>query len=341
MPGVNILSFQRALGMSGSPHLLLGNGFSIACKRDIFLYRALLAEAGLEAKCPAARKVFDVFGTTDFEAIIQKLEDTAKIIPLYDKKLTKAPKRISDDAHCIREALIRTLTDKHPESPDAITVEQYRACRRFLFKFKNIYTLNYDLLLYWALMQREVDNLAIPCNDGFVQAEDGGEDYVIWEPNQNKQNIFYLHGALHLFDAKTEVHKYTWVNTGVKLITQIRKAMDARLFPIFVSEGESSDKLNKIMHNSYLSRARRSFANITGDLFIFGHSLAPNDEHILKLIEKGKLSSIFVGLYDAPDSKAGKAIVNRANRMATARTGRRSSLAVHYFDARSANVWGT
>ena len=32
---------------------------------------------------------------------------------------------------------------------------------------------------------------------------------MTWEPGRHAQNIHYLHGALHIFDAQTEVQKYT------------------------------------------------------------------------------------------------------------------------------------
>ena len=43
--------------------------------------------------------------------------------------------------------------------------------------------------------------------------------------NTDRQNIHYLHGALHLFDAGSELKKFTWVNTGRRLTEQIREAL--------------------------------------------------------------------------------------------------------------------
>ena len=56
--------------------------------------------------------------------------------------------------------------------------------------------------------------------------EDFDASYVVWEPeNSHGQNIHFLHGALHIFDAGSEIQKYTWNNTGVRLIEQIRNAL--------------------------------------------------------------------------------------------------------------------
>src|SRR6202035_1072609 len=134
-------------------------------------------------------------------------------------------------------------------------------------------------------------------DDGFRTPNEGSTDFVSWDIEKtDSQNLFYLHGALHIFDAGSELQKFTWINTGIKLIEQIRNALDDKKFPLFVSEGTSSEKMDKIMHSNYLSRGMRSFSKIGGNLFIYGHSLADNDKHILNLIPKSKIKRLFVSL---------------------------------------------
>ncbi|MGE4489049.1 MAG: DUF4917 family protein, partial [Kiritimatiellales bacterium] len=205
------------------------------------------------------------------------------------------------------------------------------------------YTLNYDLLLYLALMQDEVDSLKIECDDGFRHPEDGEHDYVVWDAaDSTTQNIFYIHGALHVFDAGAELQKYTWSNTGIALVDQIRESLANNCYPIYVSEGTSDEKMQRIMHSAYLSRAIRSMIQVTGSLFVYGHSLADNDQHILRLIERGKVTRLFISLYGAPDSRENKRIIKRANIMSNERslTGSKKQLAVYFYDAQSAKVWG-
>jgi len=163
---------------------------------------------------------------------------------------------------------------------------------------------------------------------------------VVWEPHQSHgQNSWFLHGALHVFDSGTEIQKYTWINTGIRLIEQIRDALERDLYPLFVAEGTSSEKIARIKHSDYLAKAYRSFSEITGCLFIYGHSLADNDAHFLKRIEKGKLRHIFVGVYGDPGSDENKRIISKANAMATARAPSKP-LSVSFYDAASAKVWG-
>ena len=124
---------------------------------------------------------------------------------------------------------------------------------------------------------------------------------------------------------------------------QIRASLNEGRFPLFVSEGITQGKFERIRHSAYLHKGLRSFAEIcrtTGaSLFIFGHSLASNDTHILKQIEKGKIGQIYVSLYGNPASDSNRGIIARAQRMAAVRD-QRYPLNVRFFDAGSANVWG-
>ncbi|MBF0341551.1 MAG: DUF4917 family protein [Magnetococcales bacterium] len=146
---------------------------------------------------------------------------------------------------------------------------------------------------------------------------------------------------MHLFDTGPDLVKYTWSRTGVRILDQVRQALDERKYPLFVAEGASRDKLTKIMHSAYLHKALRSFSAVTGSLFIYGHSLAENDEHILRLIEKGTLRDVFVSLYGDHTNPANRKIISRARRMTDARekSKGRNRLDVHFFDADSTDMW--
>ncbi len=339
---MKLMSFAAALDAASrfsKKHLLLGNGFSIACRPDIFVYGKLFEQADFSKLSPSARKAFEALGTQDFEKVIKALRDAKAVLAAYSGIPLNLLQTLQDDADGLRELLVQTIAASHPEWPGEIQEHEYAACREFIGNFDNVYTLNYDLLLYWAQMHTEEGNEP-SSDDGFRKPEDDYEaSYVTWEPsNSHRQNTWFLHGALHLFDAGTEIQKYTWVNTGIRLIEQIRDALTRDYFPIFVAEGTSAEKLTRIRHNDYLAKAFRSFSEIGGALFVYGHSLAENDEHYLKKIERGRVSHLSVGIYGDPDSPANKAIIARAKRMNTPR--RRTTLEVQFFDAASARVWG-
>jgi hypothetical protein len=176
-------------------------------------------------------------------------------------------------------------------------------------------------------------------DDGFRRPEDGDAPYVVWEvQHTDEQNIHYLHGALHIYDAGHELQKYTWVNTNVPLIEQIRDALKANKYPIFVSEGTWKEKLDRIQHSNYLGRSYRSFAKIGGSLFMFGLSLAENDEHILTLMDDNKVKDVFIGVFGKPEDDWNKPMIARAVKLGAKRPGSRP-LKVHFYDAATAHVW--
>lgn len=338
---VPLLTFDEAIGSVGrQPHLLLGNGFSRACRNDIFAYDSLFERADFSSLTDFARSVFELLGTTDFELVMRSLRSAALLLRGRDPTLESVASDFERDADGLREVLVAAIAGHHPEFPAQIVAKSYESARQFLSHFKDIYTLNYDLLLYWALMQEEIPP-PVAHDDGFRTPDDGPREYVSWDIEKtNTQNVFYLHGALHVFDAPEKLVKYTWCNTGIRLIEQIRTALTQNYYPLFVAEGNSEQKYNRIRHSDYLSRSYRSFSNITDCLFVYGHSLADNDEHILRAIEKGRIKSLYVSVYGDPEEADNARIRGRAERMASLRP-RNRSLDIRFFDAESARVWSS
>lgn len=337
-----IFTLQEALKDSAAysrRHLLLGNGFSIACRPNIFAYGKLYEEADFSKLSPTARLAFEALKTQDFERVIKVLRDAKAVLAAYGGS-SAFLQTLEDDANGLRELLVQTIAASHPAWPGELTETEYTTCRAFLSHFDSTYTFNYDLLLYWVHMHTP-EGVQPSSDDGFRKSEDDFEaEYVVWEPGQShEQNMHYLHGALHVFDAGTEIQKYTWRNTGVRLIDQIRNALGKDYYPLFVSEGTSQEKYERIRHNDYLAKAYRSFSEIRGALFIYGHSLAENDEHYLKRIEKGKIEHLYVGLYGDPNSPGNKNIIRRAEKMVSVRRGK-VPLSVSYYDSATAKIWG-
>ena len=354
-----VITFQQALDDSRDcrkRNLLLGNGFSIACQPDIFHYGSLFGQADFSA-LPEVRRAFDVLGTQDFEVVIRALEDGSRLAPIYTPDIADAPQRMALHAAQLKELLVTTVAQNHPARPRNIDPARFHACREFLSHFLSgpmsgrVYTMNYDLLLYWSLMHDDNpfnDNPAtILTIDGFGSDDDDPDaDYVVWkaESTANQQCVHYLHGALHLYDAGTAVQKYTWSRRGVPLVEQARDAIAAGLYPVFVSEGESDRKLTKIRHSAYLQHSFKSFSSIMAQspqaLFVYGHSLAHNDDHVLTRIGRGKCRKVYVSLYGDPESDSNRDIIQRAEQLASMRH-RRFPMTLAFFDATTANVWGT
>lgn len=336
-----LFTFQEALEdaatRGGHKHALLGNGFSIACRPDRFTYGALLEEATFDDATVDIPTVFELLGTTDFERIIDLLRLSAALCERYgaDADVCEA---LNHDADVVRDALARVLASRHPDHHWDIEEDEYISVRAFLSHFERVYTLNYDMLLYWSVMQDK--GPTVSRNDGFAEAENLDAEYVTWYPYDtfSSQRIFYLHGSLHLYDRGPELAKITWSRTGIPLVDQIRVALEDQRYPLIVTEGTSEDKLDKILHSAYLNHAIRSFKSLKGSLFLYGLSLAPNDEHLLRRIEEGRTAALYVSIFGDETSPPNQAIVGRAEQLANQRDDR-SPLEVRFYDASTAHVW--
>ncbi len=373
---VRFIKFEEALAETSAKkrHLLLGNGFSIALFPDRFRYGALLDQADF-TELDEARLVFQSLDTTDFEVVIDALRRTLAVMPIYAHN-DAAEGKIAQHIEALKELLVRAIAGSHPERPSDVSEDQYRACRRFLANFVGesrvvenvkkqdyrgkIYSLNYDLLLYWTLLHDQVirwtgggpldviveDTEPLLHDDGFRAPPDDLEaTYVTWDAEgraSSSQNVHFLHGGLHLFDVGSELQKRCWERSGgIPLIDQIRDALAQGKYPLFVSEGNSAGKLRRIRHSGYLQRSLRSFAETmrvkNTCLFIFGHSLAGNDEHVLGKISRGLIPRMYVSYHG--DAAENHRLVAQAEAMAAMRS-REYPLDVAFFNAAEAAVWG-
>ena len=354
---MQLMAFAEAIADSegfSKRHLLLGNGFSIACRADIFHYGSLFEQADFSG-VPEVQAVFEALGTQDFEAAIRSLESGAKILPAYVAHGDSAVIKMLEHAAALKEILVETIAGNHPNIPSDIAETKFWACRQFLAHFLSgpkagqVFTLNYDLLLYWTLMHDDMpfdEPINLATNDGFGNDEDDPDaDYVVWqgETGAHDARVHFLHGALHLFDSGAELKKYTWIRTNVPLVDQARVAIAADAYPLFVAEGTSAKKKAKIRHNAYLYQG---FKQLTANakqgqhcFFIFGHSLAENDDHILNRLARGRFKKLYVGIYGDPDSPDNQRIIGRAMSLADQRH-QNWKLDAAFYDATSANIWG-
>ncbi len=348
------MTFQQVLDETEGRkrNAILGNGFSIACKPKIFTYASLFSRADF-TKNPELPKVFDALRTQDFEVAINALRNMSALLPIYMPGYPAPAIKMKEDAETLKKILIETVTKNHPDSPMDLDEDQYLACRLFLANFigsdkGKVFTLNYDLLLYWTVMHTDFssgDSVDLSARDGFGDDDaQSKEDYVTWQGEiaSSRSTLFYLHGALHLFDDGANLKKFTWVRTGDRLKKQSWEAISSGALPLFVSEGTTEAKMNKITHSAYLYQAYRALRNAafaTKDVFVvYGHSLADNDLHIFKALARGRFPVLYVSLFGDPNSLPNQEIVKQARKLEGLR--RSNPLEVKFFDAQSAAVWG-
>lgn len=323
---MNTFEEQIAASESEGPiSVLLGNGFSQAWDSSIFNYANLLAQADFGDGDAVIRALFASINTYDFEAVMKELLGADRVLSAYgqnDGLLT----RIRADQERLKDALIDAISSSHPDLPSRVADEQYVAVKTFLTRFEQIFTVNYDLLLYWARNKPDLGP-RFDSDDGFRQQQ-------TWRSHGTSQNVHFLHGGLHIYEHAADVRKHASTESGRTIIDQVRQNLRAGRFPLFVSEPTSERKKARINRSRYLRLCFDALRNLEGTLFVFGHSMDENDAHIFEQMESSQVSKVFVSIFGDESSPANR----RAMANAAALLGR-SGRTVGFYRAESAPVW--
>lgn len=333
---------DRLKSLKGKKSALLGNGFSMAYDPKRFSFTNLLKAAisgNIIDKNSHIAKIFEKLETADFEKVIKHLSSSISVSEIYYPDLNT--NEIKNDIRQLKKHLVNTITNNHPDNVLSLNNVVSESCAGFLSNFERIYNLNYDLLSYWVIMRHKQTH-DLKFSDGFGDDEDDIKDdikneYVTYQDITHE--LLFLHGGLHLFDRGTETIKLTFCRTSEALKKQIYKNLVSEIYPVFISEGTSKEKLEKIRHNYYLSHCYKALKSQPGSLVIFGTSLKSNDDHIKKAILDGKFTNIFIGVYSDEDFVAAEIFrdeVEEKNQQKKVK----SQKAVYLYDARSVNPWG-
>ncbi len=86
--------------------LLLGNGFSRAYENALFAYEALFQAAGLSTRL---NQIFELLGTTDFEAVMRALHQMQQLLLPYAVPEQHIAE-VQQDINLVRTSLIHALT---------------------------------------------------------------------------------------------------------------------------------------------------------------------------------------------------------------------------------------
>jgi hypothetical protein len=329
----------------GKQHVLLGNGFSMAFDPSIFGYAALAARATDKSLLSTGvSQLMARLGTPDFEATMRRLEAAITVLVALGESTYEATiVHLQEAVVELREALAHSIADLHPDHPNTIAVERYLSVRRFLQPFERIYTVSYDLLLYWALMQEIPDGALVhegrSHDDGFRDSRVDGDTTVLWDLyDPFAQCVFYLHGALHLYLGDDGLRKLTWIRTGERLIDQTREQLALGRYPHYVAESGSAEKLDRINRSAYLSRGLRSLSSVGGSIVIYGHSLDANDDHVLEAVVRSKVKRVAISIYGDPSTPANQRIIMTGQGL-PARRRSRVPLEVRFYDAADVHLW--
>lgn len=318
----DLIDFEEALARTADEDraLLIGNGFSA----EYFNYRDLLDKSGLEPGTPV-RDLFDALGTVDFETVVRTLEATIVVERVYGQ--ADHANQIEADAQTVREALVNSISSTHPAHRDELAFK-YDSSAAFLGNFSTVFTLNYDLLLYWVNLEK------LALKDGFGLGKPAGSFHGPFS-EEAYCHIYNLHGGLHLFESGAgEIMKAVHQGAGV-IATISKEIVEGRRFPLYVAEGTSSQKMRKINSVAYLRHCYDTLRANSAVLFVFGHSADENDAHIYRAIFASEAKQIFFGVFHPTDEKLKALDGQLAKYQRTAG----STTEYVFFDSESARVW--
>jgi hypothetical protein len=332
---------RQALG-NRRAHLLVGNGFSIACD-PVFSYSSLFEAAVNRGLSDRAQALFERLGSNNFEGVMRLLDDADWVARIYELIGASDHSGLQEDVEVIKATLVETIASSHLEHSGLVSDAKKQAALAFLGGYHSVFTTNYDLLLYWTVMSAAGTPMF---EDGFRSDPDDRDEtsLVFGQRIGDKPGLYYLHGALHLFLEGGNLRKHSWCRTGVRLIEQVREGLANQRYPVFVAEGAAEKKLEQIQRVGYLWYCLDKLRRIERPLVVFGHSLGSSDNHIWDAIaENRKLATVYVALHGGLDSDSGQAIRSAARQMQVRRLKfhAREPLEVVYFDSRTANVWGS
>ena len=270
--------------------ILIGNGASRAVSSG-FAYQSLFTvaqQASLSNPLTVnGVSLFEAFDTTNFERVLSYLISARLINGILGVDIGP----ISTAYQSVRTALIQAVHAVHIQW-EAIPEDTLLKIRAALKSYKFVYSTNYDLIAYWAVMKDQtgfVDYFFGPLFDA-SNTEVWGEDVT---------RLMFLHGALHLCRTNRGTLKRAGSWGGNILETFGDPVPDyPSAVPLFVSEGSSENKLASIRSNDYLSFVYGEFVSHSGGLVIVGQSLEPaHDQHLINAIRGRRGRRLAVAIY--------------------------------------------
>jgi hypothetical protein len=266
--------------------LLLGNGFSLILAPSLH-YNSLFEK--FIANCNSRDEgIFRSFETPNFEFILEKLSNAKDVNKIFGIGSSE----IKDAIGCLKEGLIKTIETVHPRWGK--TDQQHlRRIAAKLDRFKDIFTLNYDLYLYRIILilndEHRNGKKVQPYSDYFW--EDYDDKFLRFSSSKEFEGYrhpYYLHGALFLFRGLVDDLKLRRANFPEELIEVIGDTIREGRLPLFVSEGTYEQKWRAIRRSHYLEFALEKLKKSDNNLVIFGTSLSDPDAHIVNAIAQNK-----------------------------------------------------
>lgn len=319
--------------------LILGNGSSIAVNSS-FSYTNLFEKACNDSILNQISKdLFETLATTDFELVMNKLRQAYIINKVLQLDSGDVALHTYNN---IRQSLIKTIKEIHVQYADAAF--RIDSIRKFLEKFKTVISLNYDLLVYWAIMASN-DRKPYKMKDCFTNHIDGnlGFEYDIEKLRETYGDVsdptlvFYPHGNLILASNENNDELKIRIRNDTNLFDAIGDKWEHNYVPLFVSEGSSEQKLKAIRRSTYLNFIYENvLSHLEPTVIIYGWKLAEQEQHLIKKIfSNNKISNVYISMYLESNPEP----IDEQERIVSMLNRENGNMNIKFFDAASKNCW--
>ncbi|GBC61151.1 DUF4917 domain-containing protein [Desulfonema ishimotonii] len=282
--------------------LLLGNGASMAVDKK-FSYTSLLNEFAYKGFFNIEEiSLFDYFDTNDFEMILRFLWQSKHVnqaLDIFNPKIDSTYKNV-------KSALIHGVSELHSEYDDVFN--DLEPISQFMSKFDTVFSLNYDLIVYWAMMYGN-NNPKHSFKDCFKHGVFDYEWQKYKSPIRFQESctlIFYPHGSLALARSIIFGQEYKIANsTTYSLLDGIQNEWEKDdIIPLFISEGTVEQKVHSIQTTRYLNCVLNEVMPFPRSHWvIYGWGFGDQDAHILKSIKKSGAKRLSISVYRGSDEQ--------------------------------------
>ncbi|EJN18690.1 DUF4917 family protein [Pseudomonas sp. GM80] len=267
--------------------LLLGNGFSINIWSE-FNYPSLFSVAQRVGLRPHLVRetlaLFEHLRSSNFEDVLRVLYHSH----LVDHQLGSPQVEQIEGLYSNTKNSLSAAVNFAHVPPDFRGLNRLNAT---LSEYRDIFTTNYDLIPYWAIMRDSRDFR------DFFWGGDNSFDLSDVHVRSDKTVIYYLHGAVHLVEKPDGTTKKL-VGAGFERLSDLFDLDHPEQIPLMISEGSSSSKYIRIRRNDYLRFCYEELCCLEGNLVVLGHSLHRDyDQHIIDALKRSNIERIAVSVW--------------------------------------------
>jgi hypothetical protein len=253
---------------------------------------------------PVDEAIFRALQTHNFESVLLALRTTVVVLT----SLGQDTRPIQERYVMIQRALADAVQAVHIPWSSAAE-DRRRRIREALLHHKFVYSTNYDLLIYWAVMtgvgqgeqpQDFVDFFWSQCGERVT-----GSWVCFDESNasarQSPTKVLYVHGGLHLYTMPFGESAKRVAEPDQNLLSIFfQQAVSTDIYaptPLLVAEGTAEEKKRAVAQSDYLSFCFRHLRRFRGPLVLFGHSLSEQDRHIVEAINENPLRDLAISVH--------------------------------------------